>query len=96
MRQQFANMWKSYNLLVGAHFTSPSFTRNFFGYGNETDNPEDELGKDYNRIRLSRIGGEAGFVKKVPSEAYYKYVASFEGVKIDESEDRFYFRILCR
>ncbi|MGB7785646.1 MAG: metallophosphoesterase [Salinimicrobium sp.] len=86
---QFANMWKSYNLLVGAHFTSPSFTRNFFGYGNETYNPEDELGMDYNRIRLSRLGGEAGFVKESPFGSYFKYVASFEGVKIDDSDDRF-------
>ena len=86
---QFANMWKSYNLIVGAHFTSPSFTRNFFGYGNETYNREDELGKDYNRIRLSRIGGEAGFVKESPFGSYFKYVASFEGVKVDDSEDRY-------
>ena len=86
---QFANMWKNYNLTFGAHFTSPSFTRNFFGYGNETGNPEDELGMDYNRIRLSRIGGEAGLVRESPFGSFFKYVVSFEGVKIDESDGRF-------
>ncbi|GAB2770573.1 metallophosphoesterase [Salinimicrobium soli] len=86
---EFANMWGNYNLFVGAYFTSPSFTRNFFGYGNETENPEDELGKDYNRIRVSTIGGEAGFVRQSPFGSFFKYTASFEGVKIAESDGRF-------
>lgn len=86
---QFANMWKNYNLLLGANFTSPSFTRNFFGYGNETVNPEEELGMDFNRIRLSRIGGEVGLVRESPFGSFFKYVATFEGVKIDESDGRF-------
>ena len=86
---EFANILGNYNLIVGGHFTSPNFTRNFFGYGNDTNNPEDELGKDYNRVRISRIGGEAGFVRESPFGSYFKYVATFEGVEVEDDEGRF-------
>ncbi|MEG9326608.1 Calcineurin-like phosphoesterase [Salinimicrobium catena] len=86
---EFANVFGTYNLMIGAHFTSPNFTRNFFGYGNDTFNPEDELGKDYNRVKISRIGGEAGFVRESPFGSYFKYVATFEGVEVEETEGRF-------
>ena len=85
---EFANAFGEYNFLVGAHFTNPSYTQNFFGLGNETNNPEEDLGKDYNRTRISRIGGEAGIVRETPFGSYFKYVASFEGVSVDDSEDR--------
>ncbi|MFD2518513.1 metallophosphoesterase [Salinimicrobium flavum] len=86
---EFANVTGRYNLLIGAHFTSPTFTRNFFGYGNETYNPEDELGLDYNRVRLSRIGGEVGLVRDSPFGSFFKYMATFEGVKVEDTENRF-------
>ncbi|MHA6280367.1 metallophosphoesterase [Salinimicrobium sp. CAU 1759] len=86
---EFANAFREWNFLVGAHFTNPSYTHNFFGLGNETQSFEEELGKDYNRVRISRIGGEAGIVKESPFGRFYKLAASFEGVQIEETEDRF-------
>lgn len=86
---QFAHVFGNYNLLLGAHFTSPNFTRNFFGYGNESVNPEEELGMDYNRVRISRIGGEAGMVRKSPFGSFFKYVATFEGIEVEDTEGRF-------
>jgi hypothetical protein len=85
---EFANAFGEYNFLVGAHFTNPNYTQNYFGLGNETINPEEELGKDYNRVRLSRIGGEAGIVRETPFGRYYKFVASFEGVEVEDTQDR--------
>lgn len=86
---EFAHIFGRFNFLLGAHFTNPSYTRNFFGMGNETENFEEELGKDYNRVRLSRIGGEAGIAKQNPFGRYYELVASFEGVQVEESPDRY-------
>lgn len=86
---EFANAFREWNFLVGAHFTNPSYTHNFFGLGNETQSFEEELGKDYNRVRISRIGGEAGIVKESPFGRFYKLAASFEGVQIEETGDRF-------
>lgn len=86
---EFANAFGEFNFLVGAHFTNPNYTQNYFGLGNETVNLEEELGKDYNRVRVSRIGGEAGIVRETPFGRYYKYTATFEGVEVENTPDRF-------
>ncbi|MFD2433139.1 BamA/TamA family outer membrane protein [Mesonia maritima] len=87
----FARIIGAYNLVVGAHFTSPNFATNFFGYGNETINPEEELGEDfdYNRVKISKIGASAGFVKKSPYGSLFRYVATFESVEVENSQGRF-------
>ncbi len=86
---EFANVWGSYNFGVGAHYSSPKTTRNFFGYGNETMNPDEELTLDYNRVRISRLGVEAGLVKETPFGSYFRYMATFEGNRVDDTENRF-------
>ncbi len=86
---EFANAFGDYNFLIGGHFTNPSYTQNFFGLGNETRTFEEELGKDFNRVRISRYGGEAGIVRESPFGTYFKYVASFEGVEVEDTPDRF-------
>ena len=40
-RGEFAHVFNKVNLEVYAKFTSPNFTRNFFGFGNETVNNDD-------------------------------------------------------
>ena len=86
---EFASVWKNFNLAIGAKFTSPNYTQNFFGFGNETANPEDELTKDYNRIKLSSLGAEIGFVRKSPFGSFFKYMLNFEGIKVESTDDRF-------
>lgn len=86
---EFANAFGDYNFLAGAHLTNPNYTQNFFGLGNETPTFEEERGKDYNRIRISRLGVEAGIVKETPFGSYFKYTASFEGIEVESTADRF-------
>ncbi|MDT0645934.1 metallophosphoesterase [Zunongwangia sp. F260] len=86
---EFAHILGNYNLQVGAHFSSPNYAKNFFGYGNETRNFDDEFGMDYNRTRISRIGTEAGFVNATPFGSYFEYKANFEAVKVEDTEGRF-------
>ena len=88
-KARFATIIGDYNLQVGAHFTSPNFARNFFGYGNETRNPDDELTLDYNRVKISRVGGDVGLVNETPFGSYFSYKASFETVEIDNIQGRF-------
>lgn len=86
---EFASIVGKYNLLLGANFTSPKFSTNFFGYGNETLNLEDELGMDYNRVGLSEIGVKAALVNKTPFGSFFGFTASFEGIEVQEDEGRF-------
>ncbi|WP_373056126.1 metallophosphoesterase [Zunongwangia sp. H14] len=86
---EFANIIGNYNLQVGAHFTSPNYATNFFGFGNETINYEDERDMDYNRVRISRIGTDFGFVNSTPFGSYFAWMANFEAVEVDATPDRF-------
>ncbi len=56
----FANIIPNWNLEAGAYFTSDLFTKNFFGYGNDTPYNEDVVGKDYNRARTQQFKANVG------------------------------------
>ena len=51
---EFANTFENVNLELNAKYTSPNFAINFFGFGNETVNNDDDepLGLDFNRVRI--------------------------------------------
>ncbi len=86
---EFANVVGNYNFGVGAYYSSPKTTRNFFGYGNETFNPDDVKTLDYNRSRISEIKAEAGIIKETPFGRTYRFMATFEGNKVEDTEGRF-------
>ncbi len=88
-RGEFAGILGDYNLLVGLKYTSPNFAVNFFGFGNETENNQDELDFDYNRVKLSTYSASLGAVKNGRLGSYFEYKGSIEGIKIDDTPDRF-------
>ena len=86
---EFAHAERTHNLLLGAHYSSASSTSNFFGFGNETQYDRDEVSKDYNRIRISSYGAELGLVRRSKYGSTFRYSALFEGVKVEDTPDRF-------
>ena len=86
---EFAGVLNDYNLVLGGVYTNPNFAENFFGFGNETENNQDDLGLDYNRVQISKYGLSAGFAKNGRFGSYFSYMGSLEGVEIQRSEDRF-------
>ncbi|WP_264563982.1 metallophosphoesterase [Flavobacterium sp. N3904] len=69
--------------------TSPNFTINYFGYGNETVNDEKNYGMDYNRVRL-RTQKVAPSIKKVGRYgSEINFSANFERIKVEETVDRY-------
>ncbi|MFD1096365.1 metallophosphoesterase [Salegentibacter chungangensis] len=86
---EYAHIVGKYNLITGVHYSSPNFAVNFFGYGNETPNYDDELDFDYNRVKIGSVGVNFGLENATPFGSLFRYEASFEANKIDESEARF-------
>ncbi|TNJ45197.1 metallophosphoesterase [Tamlana fucoidanivorans] len=84
---EFANIMNDWNLHIGGQYTTENFANNFFGYGNETSNDADDL--DYNRVKTSIYGLKAGILKKGNFGSDYGVRAIFEGIRIDDTEDRF-------
>lgn len=86
---EFATIVGKYNLLLGADFTNSDFSENFFGFGNETINLDDDLGLDYYRVGLSKYGVKAGLVNKTPFGSFFGFTATFEGIEVQNNDGRF-------
>ncbi|RXJ49885.1 metallophosphoesterase [Gelidibacter gilvus] len=84
---EFANFFLDWNLNVGGMFTTPSYTTNFFDYGNETVYDADSY--NFNRVKKSIYSGQIGIVKRSAFGSDYGFRAIFEGIQLEDSPDRF-------
>lgn len=86
---EFANIFADWNLHVGGRITGSNFTNNFFGYGNETVNNDDELDLDYNRVRTSTYAANIGVIKRGSFGSDYGFRTLFEGIRLEPTDGRF-------
>tara|TARA_R110002020_G_scaffold21009_1_gene71066 strand:+ start:25865 stop:29593 length:3729 start_codon:yes stop_codon:yes gene_type:complete len=81
----FANIFPKWNFEVDGYFTNDRFSNNYFGEGNETDNPDGELGRDFNRARMRQVKLKAGLAYRT-----LKIKALYESFKIAEGGGRYF------
>lgn len=74
---------------LDTRFTSPNFAINYFGYGNETVNNDDDLGMDYNRVRIQMIKVEPSVKKVGKYGSEVKFQTSFENIEVEGTTNRF-------
>ena len=86
---EFARVLGKWNLQLAGRYTTPNFTYNFFGFGNETPNPEDELGLDYNRVRMRILDLSPALVWRGPLGGSMDLRLSYQYITVEETEDRF-------
>jgi hypothetical protein len=89
---EFANVIGRLNVGVLAQFTSPNYSVNFFGFGNETINPnvnEQDESLDYNRVKLSTFKLAPSIIKKGELGSEFKLEFSYESIEVEETQDRF-------
>ncbi|RZS90515.1 metallophosphoesterase [Aquimarina brevivitae] len=86
---EFTNMIGNWNLLINGLYTSENFAQNFFGFGNTTENPDDDLGFDYNRTKTGIISFAIGVKKMGYYGAEVEMKTGFESVEVENSADRF-------
>ena len=86
---EFQNILENVNLEVSGQFTSPNFTRNFFGFGNDTENLDDDLGLDYNRVKLRTIALSPAMVWRGDLGSKVRLGVAYEDIEVEESENRF-------
>jgi len=86
---EYANVFNHWNLFVKTIFTSPNYTINYFGMGNETMNLEDEFGDDYYRVRVSARAIYPSLLWKGRMGAQLNLGGILEGVEIENTVDRF-------
>lgn len=86
---EFANVFGEWNFHVGGTLTTENFTNNFFGYGNETENSDDEKDLDYNRVKKSIYKASVGVLRRGNFGSDYGIHLIAEGIEIGNSADRF-------
>ncbi|WP_394750369.1 metallophosphoesterase [Spongiimicrobium salis] len=86
---EFAQVFGNANLALSGRFTSPNFSRNFFGFGNETVNVDDDLGLNFNRVRLQTIRLSPSLVWRGQLGSKFRTGISYETIEVEETEDRF-------
>jgi len=87
---EFANSIGDANLRIGARITSPNYTVNYFGYGNETSNPEDSQGLEFNRIELQTISAKAGLVRNSSFGSVFTLQSKFEAIRLNATQNELY------
>ncbi|CAG2534197.1 Calcineurin-like phosphoesterase [Maribacter dokdonensis] len=86
---EFAHVFENWNAELKARFTSPNFAVNFFGFGNDTENFDDDLGFDFNRVKLRQIDFSPSLVWRGQLGAKVKLGLSYENISVEETNDRF-------
>lgn len=85
----FPKALDNWDLDVASKYTSPNFTINFFGYGNETINNDETFGMDYNRVRLRTLSITPTLKKIGRMGSEWNFAALIERITVEESTNRF-------
>lgn len=74
---------------VESQYTTPNFTVNYFGYGNETINNTEQFGMDYNRVRIQKFNVSAAIrhVGRYGSE--FSVQPMLQQMRVEETKNRF-------
>ena len=86
---EFAHIFENWNFAMAAKYTSPNFSTNFFGLGNDTENLDDDLGLDYNRVRIQNISIAPSLIWRGDLGASFRVAMSYEDITVEETTDRF-------
>jgi Calcineurin-like phosphoesterase len=86
---KFMNAAARWNIGMDVVFTSPNFSINYFGMGNETKNPDDQRGMDYNRVKLQTFSIAPSFFKETRNGSLTQFGAVFETIEVDGSTGRY-------
>ena len=84
----FTKALGKWNLDLNAAYTSPTYSTNFFGLGNETVNNQEEIGMDYNRVRLESYSIGPSIFKIMNNNGRLDFSAIYSYKKIEENKDR--------
>ncbi|WP_053992388.1 metallophosphoesterase [Mangrovimonas sp. TPBH4] len=86
---EFANAVGGLNVRLNAGFQSPNYTLNFFGYGNETSNYDDDFGLNYNRVKVRSFLIAPGLVWNSKRGSEISFAVGYESIEVHDTENRY-------
>ncbi|WP_053978058.1 metallophosphoesterase [Mangrovimonas xylaniphaga] len=88
-RGEFANVVGGLNLRLNAGFQSPNYTLNFFGYGNETSNYDDDFGLNYNRVKVRSFLAAPALVWNSKRGSELSLAVGYESTEVHDTQNRY-------
>lgn len=88
---EFANFINKWNFAIEANYESPNFARNFFGFGNNSPNPEaakEDENKDFNRVRIRKYNLGTFLKWRGHLGANFKTGLNFESFHVERTANR--------
>src|SRR5690606_15888019 len=85
----FPRVFALWNLHADGRFTSANFSQNFFGFGNETKNEDDNRGMDYNRVKTTQLAVGSSFIRRGEQGTTAVVKAAFERIRPDATPGRY-------
>ncbi|GAA3518420.1 metallophosphoesterase [Aquimarina addita] len=86
---EFVNAISTWNLIAGGRYTSENYAQNFFGFGNNTQNQDETLELDYNRVKTGIWSLDLGVTKRGRYGSSFSFTGSYEGVEVQDTQNRF-------
>jgi len=86
---ELANVLGKWNLFLATGATSPNYSINFYGFGNETINEEEEFGDNYHRVKMSAYVAYPKLKWRGRMGAEIEVGGLFEGIELENTEGRF-------
>jgi predicted phosphodiesterase len=87
-KTELANSIKKYNIGFEIRYTTPAFSQNFFGFGNESENAEGDFTIEYYRIRLEQFNAKVSLMRRGKVGSLLSISIPFDYVKPNENEGR--------
>ncbi|MBS9766501.1 MAG: metallophosphoesterase [Flavobacteriaceae bacterium] len=90
---EFANVLYGLNFGIDAHFNSPNYATNFFGFGTETINPNaenaDKFNMNYNRVKIRTLKIMPSLIWRGQLGGHFKLGLFYENNQVQRTKGRF-------
>ncbi|WP_235271040.1 metallophosphoesterase [Flavobacterium sp. 316] len=86
---EIARILGKFNFEIETGLQSPNFTQNFFGYGNETKNFDDDYSLNYNRVKVRTFSISPSLKWRSRSGSIATFKMTYESIEVDDTKDRF-------
>ncbi|WP_373059596.1 metallophosphatase [Zunongwangia sp. H14] len=86
---EFAHIFYNWNLGIDARYTSPNYTLNFFGFGNESYYDDDAVDRDYNRVRIQQWSFAPSLIWRNEKGASFYVQPKLESMEVKADNNEF-------
>lgn len=89
---EFIDLFGKWGLSTDARLQTPLYAINFYGFGNDTPNPELEEEKEdlnYNRVRQRLVYFSPAIMRRFNTQSRFAIGPTFESIRVDTSAGRY-------